>query len=72
MCKYYAHSHPCGHVKTIFAAFCPKAALVQKTCGKGEIWATVKIEKDCAHCFEEQPEPTTPRSKGRKRIVGRR
>ncbi|EGP91873.1 uncharacterized protein MYCGRDRAFT_29712, partial [Zymoseptoria tritici IPO323] len=50
MCKYYAHHHPCGHIKTVFAAFCPPGALVQKQCGKGEIWATVKIEKDCARC----------------------
>ncbi|KAH9817429.1 hypothetical protein Tdes44962_MAKER10370, partial [Teratosphaeria destructans] len=26
MCKYYAHTHPCGHTKTVFAAFCPAAA----------------------------------------------
>ncbi|EMF17259.1 uncharacterized protein SEPMUDRAFT_25839, partial [Sphaerulina musiva SO2202] len=50
MCKYYAHSHPCGHVKTVFAAFCSSAALVQKPCGRGDIWATVKVEKECQLC----------------------
>ncbi|KAK4634264.1 GPI transamidase component GPI16 [Fulvia fulva] len=46
MCKYYAHTHPCGHTKTVFAAFCPQSALIQKPCGRGEIWATVKMDKD--------------------------
>ncbi|GAB7325142.1 hypothetical protein MBLNU13_g09223t1 [Cladosporium sp. NU13] len=46
MCKYYAHTHPCGHTKTVFAAFCPSAALVQRACAGGEIWATVKMEAD--------------------------
>jgi len=50
MCKYYAHTHPCGHTKTVFAAFCPSAALVQRACAGGEIWATVKMEADCAAC----------------------
>lgn len=72
MCKYYAHSHPCGHVRTVFAAFCPQAALVQKPCGKGDIWATVKMEKECTHCYEE-PEPAMPRSRtGGRKKVGRR
>ena len=50
MCKFYAHTHPCGHTKTVFAAFCPSAALVQRACAGGEIWATVKMESDCAAC----------------------
>ena len=50
MCKFYAHTHPCGHTKTVFAAFCPSAALVQRPCAGGEIWATVKMETDCAAC----------------------
>lgn len=33
---------------------------MQKYCGKGEIWATVKIEKDCKACYEE-PEPKVSR-----------
>ncbi|EME88887.1 uncharacterized protein MYCFIDRAFT_149462 [Pseudocercospora fijiensis CIRAD86] len=77
MCKYYAHSHPCGHVKTVFAAFCPQAALVQKPCGRGDIWATVKMEKDCTHCYEVEP-PAIPRSGlqsrtggGRKKVIRR-
>jgi hypothetical protein len=53
MCKFYAHTHPCGHTKTVFAAFCPSAALVQRPCAGGEIWATVKIETDCATCGVE-------------------
>jgi len=53
MCKYYAHSHPCGHVKTVFAAFCSSAALVQKPCGRGDIWATVKVEKECQLCDDD-------------------
>ncbi|KAM0702743.1 hypothetical protein Q7P35_010175 [Cladosporium inversicolor] len=56
MCKYYAHTHPCGHTKTIFAAFCPSAALVQRACAGGEIWATVKMETDCAACGVENGE----------------
>lgn len=56
MCKYYAHTHPCGHTKTVFAAFCPSAALVQRACTGGEIWATVKIEADCAACGAEKGE----------------
>jgi hypothetical protein len=50
MCKFYAHTHPCGHTKTVFAAFCPSAALVQRPCSGGKIWATVKMEMDCAAC----------------------
>jgi hypothetical protein len=50
MCKFYAHTHPCGHTKTVFAAFCPSAALVQRPCSGGEVWATVKMEMDCAAC----------------------
>lgn len=53
MCKYYAHTHPCGHTKTVFAAFCPSAAMRQKQCARGDIWATVKLETNCAHCFAE-------------------
>lgn len=56
MCKYYAHTHPCGHTKTVFAAFCPSAALVQRACAGGEIWATVKMEADCAACGAEKGE----------------
>ena len=56
MCKYYAHTHPCGHTKTVFAAFCPSAALVQRACAGGEIWATVKMEDDCAACGAEKGE----------------
>ena len=56
MCKYYAHTHPCGHTKTVFAAFCPSAALVQRACAGGEIWATVKMETDCAACGAENGE----------------
>lgn len=56
MCKYYAHTHPCGHTKTVFAAFCPSAALVQRACAGGEIWATVKMETDCAACGAEKGE----------------
>ena len=56
MCKYYAHTHPCGHTKTVFAAFCPAAALVQRACAGGEIWATVKMEADCAACGAEKGE----------------
>ncbi|KAF2209693.1 hypothetical protein CERZMDRAFT_100103 [Cercospora zeae-maydis SCOH1-5] len=62
MCKYYAHSYPCGHVKTVFAAFCAQAALVQKSCGKGDIWATVKMEQECQHCYEDEP-AAMPRSR---------
>lgn len=54
MCKFYAHTHPCGHTKTVFAAFCPSAALVQRACAGGEIWATVKMEADCAACGAEK------------------
>lgn len=50
MCKFYAHTHPCGHTKTVFAASCPSAALTQRACRSGEIWATVKMENDCAAC----------------------
>jgi hypothetical protein len=53
MCKFYAHTHPCGHTKTVFAAFCPSAALMQQACSSGEIWATVKMEADCAACGAE-------------------
>lgn len=56
MCKYYAHTHPCGHTKTVFAAFCPSAALVQRACAGGEIWATVKMEIDCSACGAEKGE----------------
>jgi hypothetical protein len=56
MCKFYAHTHPCGHTKTIFAAFCRPAALVQRPCNGGEIWATVKMEAECASCGVEKGE----------------
>lgn len=48
---------------------------MQKVCGKGEIWATVKIEKDCRECYEE-PEPRVSRGKvssgGRGKKISRR
>ncbi|GAB1728263.1 hypothetical protein NU195Hw_g3188t1 [Hortaea werneckii] len=62
MCKYYAHTHPCGHTKTVFAAHCSSAALMQKPCGRGEIWATVKMEAACTLCYEE-PEPVASKTR---------
>lgn len=56
MCKFYAHTHPCGHTKTVFAASCPSAALTQRACTSGEIWATVRMENDCAACAAQETE----------------
>ncbi|EMD00899.1 hypothetical protein BAUCODRAFT_47248, partial [Baudoinia panamericana UAMH 10762] len=50
MCRYHAHQHPCGHLRTIFAEFCPPAELAQRPCGHGEIWATVELELECYTC----------------------
>jgi hypothetical protein len=74
MCKYYAHSHPCGHVKTVFATFCPQAALIQKACRGGDIWATVKMEQECGHCGSEEAPVPSSRAKvggGRKKGIRR-
>ncbi|TKA57589.1 hypothetical protein B0A49_12716 [Cryomyces minteri] len=54
MCKYYAHTHPCGHTP-VFAAFCAPAALVQRPCGHGEIWHSLRVEDDCPGCFAAPP-----------------
>lgn len=53
MCKYYAHMHPCGHTKIVFAAFCSSAAFLQNPCGRGDIWATFKMEANCSNCSTE-------------------
>ncbi|KAF2722633.1 hypothetical protein K431DRAFT_198793, partial [Polychaeton citri CBS 116435] len=50
MCRHYAHSHRCGHTRTVFAMHCPPAALIQQPCGENEIWTTIKMETDCLHC----------------------
>ncbi|KAF2767933.1 hypothetical protein EJ03DRAFT_328662 [Teratosphaeria nubilosa] len=74
MCKYYAHTHPCGHTKTVFAAFCSTAALVQKPCGQGDIWATVKLEVNCAHCGVDAEPAVSSRPKkssGTRKVTGR-
>ncbi|KAK4973245.1 hypothetical protein LTR28_011676 [Elasticomyces elasticus] len=57
MCKYYAHTHPCGHTKTVFAAYCPSGALVQRPCGRGEIWQTLRLEASCLACGAETEKP---------------
>lgn len=61
MCKYYAHTYQCGHTETVFADFCPSAALVQTPCGRGDIWATVKVEANCERCATD-PGPVMSRS----------
>lgn len=50
MCRYYAHSHICGHTNTVFAAYCAPAALKQRPCSGGEIWQTLKMDQVCAIC----------------------
>ncbi|KKY24036.1 hypothetical protein UCDDS831_g02691 [Diplodia seriata] len=50
MCRYYAHSHICGHTHTVFAAYCPPAALKQRPCSGGEIWQTLKMDQACVIC----------------------
>lgn len=50
MCRYYAHSHVCGHTNTVFAAYCPPAALKQRPCAGGEIWQTLKMDQVCSIC----------------------
>lgn len=70
--RYYAHTHPCGHTKTVFAAYCPSAALMQKPCGRGEIWATVKMEAACSQCYEEPESIVSKTRKSVTRKVSRR
>jgi len=72
MCKYYAHTHPCGHTKTVFAAFCPSAALVQRPCGAGDIWATVKMDADCAQCHAAAPLTETGGLRAQRCVGGRK
>ncbi|KAF2145729.1 uncharacterized protein K452DRAFT_284099 [Aplosporella prunicola CBS 121167] len=50
MCRYYAHTHSCGHTTTIFAAYCASGALVQRPCHGGEIWQTLKMDHVCSAC----------------------
>ncbi|KAF2088945.1 hypothetical protein K490DRAFT_18246, partial [Saccharata proteae CBS 121410] len=50
MCRYYAHTYPCGHTSTVFAAYCAPAALSQRPCAGGEIWQTLKMETTCSAC----------------------
>ncbi|KAK5010581.1 hypothetical protein LTR28_008962 [Elasticomyces elasticus] len=64
MCKYYAHTHPCGHTKTVFAAYCPSGALVQRACGRGEIWQTLRLEASCLACGAETEKPALKVKKG--------
>ncbi|EON67460.1 hypothetical protein W97_06714 [Coniosporium apollinis CBS 100218] len=50
MCRYYAHTYACGHTLTVFAAYCAPAALIQRACGGGEIWQSVRMDHPCASC----------------------
>ncbi|KAL1384065.1 hypothetical protein HDK64DRAFT_27000 [Phyllosticta capitalensis] len=70
MCRYYAHTHSCGHTTTVFAAYCPSAAMRQRACsaqGASEIWQTLKMETSCAACGGDEISGgvSTKRVKGR-------
>lgn len=56
--------------RTVFAAYCSTAALVQRPCGKGDIWATVKVETNCSYCYDDlsHPSTSTVRKGGKKPI----
>ena len=56
--------------RTVFAAYCPPAALVQRQCGKGDIWATVKVETHCSYCYDDvNLSPANTARKGGKKVV---
>jgi hypothetical protein len=63
MCKHYAHAFHCGHTRTVFASYCLTAALVQRKCGGGEIWVTVKIDAKCEACSDNSSLPVMHRYK---------
>ncbi|KAJ9668517.1 hypothetical protein H2201_001158 [Coniosporium apollinis] len=82
MCRYYAHTYACGHTLTVFAAYCAPAALIQRACGGGEIWQSVRMDHPCASCPTTGAETSSSggssggmagkgRAKGRK-VGGRR
>jgi hypothetical protein len=68
MCRYYAHTHPCGHTTTVFAAYCPPAQLIQTACpgGQGgEIWQSLRMEQPCTLCKPDVAEV----KKGKKKVA---
>ena len=74
MCKFYAHTHPCGHTHTVWAAYCTPGQMVQRHCASGEIWQTLRMEHACADCGGEDAVPTpkrTVRSKDGKKLERR-
>ncbi|KAF1816954.1 hypothetical protein P152DRAFT_4711 [Eremomyces bilateralis CBS 781.70] len=60
MCRFYAHTHPCGHTNMVFAAYCSEAAMVQRQCIGGEIWQTLTMDDACGECVIENA-PATQR-----------
>lgn len=68
MCKYYAHSHQCGHTITVLASQCSSAAITRRPCGKGDICATLKVDETCSKCPSQ---PTTPPPRSKKKGIRR-
>ncbi|KEQ64605.1 uncharacterized protein M437DRAFT_73552 [Aureobasidium melanogenum CBS 110374] len=52
MCRFYAHTYQCGHVKTVLSNYCSKAALIQQACRKGDICANVEVDEKCSSCYK--------------------
>ena len=50
MCQYYAHAFLCKHLTFTFARFCQPASLIQKPCGKRQIWQTIRMDEGCEEC----------------------
>lgn len=69
MCRYYAHTHTCGHTTTVLACQCSSAAITRRPCGKGEICATLKIEEGCAKCPKDEED--VGKELGLRKEVGR-
>lgn len=56
MCRYYRHIWRCGHIRIVFAKYCPRAGLVQTACEKRDIWQSVNVDEACVDCYEPSPE----------------
>ncbi|KAG9698988.1 hypothetical protein KCU95_g3076, partial [Aureobasidium melanogenum] len=52
MCRFYAHTYQCGHVKTVLSNYCSKAALIQQACRNGDICANVQVDEKCSSCYK--------------------
>ncbi|OLN84453.1 hypothetical protein CCHL11_08228 [Colletotrichum chlorophyti] len=56
MCQYYAHAFTCKHQSLTFARFCQPASLIQKPCGRRQVWQTICLDDACEECLTWFPD----------------